>query len=256
MGSLQSVLVVPDTHAPFHDPVAWNLMLKAGEFLKPHILVHNGDLGDFFSVSKHSKAPSRRKDWSLVEEAHSVNECLDELDSLGAKRKVITLGNHENRYDRYIADKAPELDGITSVADLYQLEQRDWECVPYMESLKIGQIFYTHDVGIAGRYAVHRSLDAFQHSVVTGHTHRFGLAVEGNAVGDSMVAASFGWLGDVDQMDYYHRTRARRDWSLGFGYGYLNPQTGVTSFVPVPIIKLKTKYICVVEGTQLSEKVI
>lgn len=57
------------------------------------------------------------------------------------------------------------------------------------------------------------------------------------------VGASFGWLGDYRRIDYRHRMRARRDWVLGFGIGYLRP-SGVIHLMPIPIIN----YSCVVEG--------
>jgi hypothetical protein len=91
-------------------------------------------------------------------------------------------------------------------------------------------------------------MDAFQHNIVIGHTHRLGYAVEGNAQGERHVTAMFGWLGDVEQIDYMHRVKAIKDWSLGFGIGYLEPKTGTVYLVPIPIVN----YTCVVEGKLYS----
>ena len=46
----------------------------------------------------------------------------------------------------------------------------------------------------------------------------------------------FGWLGDVEEIDYMNQVKARKEWSLGFGLGYLDTKTGVVYLVPVPII--------------------
>jgi hypothetical protein len=54
----------------------------------------------------------------------------------------------------------------------------------------------------------------------------------------------FGWLGNVDEVDYMHRVKAKKEWSLGFGIGYLDKSTGVVYVQPVPIVN----YTAVVEG--------
>ena len=46
------------------------------------------------------------------------------------------------------------------------------------------------------------------------------------------------------EIDYMSRAKATKDWTLGFGIGYLHPKTGVAYMVPVPIVN----YTCLVEG--------
>lgn len=240
---LERILFVPDTHAPNHDVRAWNLMMSAARGFKPNVVVSMGDLADFFAVSTWSKDPSRA--FKLDEEVAVVNELLDDLDSLKAKRSIFVAGNHEDRLRRYLQDKAPELFPLLNVPDLFRLDKRGWEYVPYKANTQLGKLYLTHDIGSAGRYDVFKTLDTFQHSVVTAHTHRLAYAVEGNATGEAAVGAQFGWLGDVSTVDYMHQVKALRNWALGFGIGYLEPKTGHVYLVPVPIVK----YTCVVEGT-------
>ena len=45
---LEPVLIVPDTHRPFHNKRAWGLMLKVAEPLKPKHIVIIGDFADFY----------------------------------------------------------------------------------------------------------------------------------------------------------------------------------------------------------------
>ena len=73
--------------------------------------------------------------------------------------------------------------------------------------------------------------------------------VEGNAVGEYKLAAQFGWLGDKSKIDYMHRAKVNKDWALGFGVGYINSETGIAYLTPVPIIQVKSKYTCVVNGS-------
>jgi hypothetical protein len=87
-------------------------------------------------------------------------------------------------------------------------------------------------------------MDTFMHSVVTGHAHRLQYVVEGDATGGARVSALFGWLGDIEQIEYMSRARAMRDWAQGFGIGYLDPTTQNVHLVPVPVVERKV----VVEG--------
>lgn len=245
-GHCKKILFVPDTHAPYHDARAWKLVMKVGRVWKPDILVHIGDLADFYAISSYSKSPERK--YRLKDELTVVNKMLDQLDRLGAKRKVFCEGNHEFRMDRYISDKCPELTGMLSVAQVMRLEQRGWEHIKYRDFGKIGKLHVTHDVHTAGRYATHRALDTFQGNVVTGHTHRLAMVVEGNAKGERMVSAQFGWLGDVKAVDYMTRIAALRSWSLGFGVGYLDERTRNVFLGAVPIVG----YSCSLEGKIFS----
>jgi predicted phosphodiesterase len=246
MSSLKPILIIPDTHAPFHSRKAWALMLKAARVLKPHYLVSIGDLADFYSVSSHSKDPARTE--KLADELVAVNQCLDDLDALGAKDKRYVAGNHEDRLTRYLQDKAPELFGVVGIPELLRLRERGWHYTPYKHHTKIGKLHLTHDVGGAGRHAAAKALDTYQHSVITGHVHRLQYIVEGNAVGEYKVSAMFGWLGDAGAVDYMHKAAVNKNWALGFGVGYVHATTGVAYLTPVPIVKVGSALTCVVNG--------
>lgn len=252
MGKILRIGIVPDTHRPYHDVRAVNLMMRAFRGFKPDTLIVLGDYGDFYQVSSHGKDLARRP--SLAEEIASVNEGLNELDSLGAKRRVYIEGNHENRLDRYLqSEKARDsiaelvhsgVIDIKGIPELFRLRQRGWEFVPYKEQIRIGKVFYSHDYGKAGDRAHIDAEATVQSSVVIGHTHSMAYSVKGNMKGKPHVAAMFGWLGDARNTDYMYRAKAMRQWSLGFGIGYMDAATGNTWLVPCPIVD----YRVVVDG--------
>jgi hypothetical protein len=239
---LEPILVVPDTHRPYHDQRAFDLMMQVGKVLKPKHIYIIGDFIDFYAVSSHSKNPSRAT--KLVDELKDAEVGLDQLDALGAENKVFIGGNHCDRLQRYLQDKAPELFDIISVPELLHLKKRGWDYVPYKHDTKLGKAYLTHDVGSAGRNAIFKCLDTYQHTVITGHTHRLAYVVEGNAAGEYKLSAQFGWLGDASKVDYMQHAKVLKDWALGFGVGYLEPKSGIVYMVPVPIVD----YTCVVNG--------
>lgn len=220
-------------------------MLKVATEWKPDVVVVLGDFGDFYSVSAHSKDPNRVR--HLRSENNAINRRLDQVDALGATEKYFIAGNHEDRLERYLADKAPELFGLISVPELFRLKARGWHYTPYKESLKLGHVNFTHDCGNAGAYAHFKALDTFQSNVVIGHVHRLAITYVGNAQGKTHVGANFGWLGDVARVDYMHRVQALRAWHLGFGVGYQEPN-GTTHLQAVPLVNYK----CVLDGQLYS----
>lgn len=240
--ALEPILIVPDCHIPYHDKEAFNLMLSVAKDLKPKHIYIIGDFIDFYSVSSHSKNPKRSL--NLVGELKAAEEGLDQLDALGAENKVYIAGNHCDRLQRYLQDKAPELFDVVSVPELLHLKKHGWDYIPYKKDTKLGKVHFTHDVGASGRNAIFRCLDTYQHSVVTGHTHRLAYIVEGNATGEFKVSAQFGWLGNAEEIDYMQHAKVLKDWALGFGIGYYDPASKFVYLTPVPIVE----YSCVVNG--------
>jgi len=239
---LSPVLFVSDAHRPYHDQKAWSLLLAVARDLKPEIIVTMGDFADFYSVSDYSKDPRRAN--RLDEELKIVRQGLADLEALNPKRKIFIEGNHCSRLNRFLQDRAPELFSVVNLDSLLKLSAKGWEFVPYKSDIKLGKVYLTHDVGVAGRNTVFRCADTYQHSVITGHTHRLAYIVEGDATGKTKLSAQFGWLGDVKKVDYMHRIKATREWALGFGIGYLDNKSGALHAIPVPIVN----YSCVVNG--------
>lgn len=239
---LEPILFIPDTHRPYHDKRAWNLVLKAGQDLKPKHLVILGDFIDCYPVSAHSKDP--RREGRLIHEVNDTKLGLADLDKLGATNKIYISGNHENRLQRYLEEHAPEMVDFISIPDMLELHKTKWDYVEYKDHKKLGKLYLTHDTGKAGPTAHTSAGNDFQDNVVIGHTHRMAYDVRGNAKGKAHVSAMFGWLGDAKKADYMHKIKANRDWALGFGYGYLEPKSGAVYLTPVPIVN----YTCVVNG--------
>ncbi len=235
MTPLRKVLFIPDTHVPYQDKRAFDLMCKVAKTLKIDTAVILGDFMDCYSVSSHRKSPGRQL--NLEDEILATHEVLDQLDALGFKEKHYIEGNHEWRLERYLADRAPDLFGLVSIPKLLNLEERGWKWQPYNQLLRLGKLYLTHDTGRSGVKAHDAArLDLGGKNVVIGHTHRMAYSVVRDLRGHTHVSAMFGWLGDSKRVDYMHSAKAKREWPLGFGLGYWEPKTGVVHIQPVPIV--------------------
>ena len=236
---LKRVLILPDLHAPYHDKRAWRLFLQVAKAFEWYAFISLGDFYDAYAVSRYVKDP--RKEASLRKEIQLGKRlCLDPLNAIDFERKIITLGNHDVRPATYLQEKAPAVYDEFMEGDWYGFKSTGWEIHNYHDHATLGKLIATHDVAASGALAV---LNAVQDNIVTGHDHQLNYVVRGTALGVMHVSATFGWMGDVDHAEYMHSLKARRNWALGFGYGYMEP-SGVMHLRPAPIVKYKT----VVEG--------
>jgi predicted phosphodiesterase len=216
-------------------------MLRAAMLVKPDIIVILGDFADGEALSAHP--PTKPGERDFEDEIQSVSKALDQLDALGAAKKVYVEGNHEFRLDRYLMERAPGLFRSIRWQNLLELYRRGWDWVPYRKSTKVGKLHITHDTGSAGMNAHRVSSKAFGGSAVIGHTHRMSYEVTGRFDGPPYLAAMLGWLGDPEKAaGYIHEAKAS-DWVHGFGVAYIEPD-GITHLQPVPIVNGR----CVVQG--------
>jgi hypothetical protein len=179
-----------------------------------------GDLLDFAPLSFHQRT---RKIHSLRQEIDGGQKFIRALEQIGARTMVFCQGNHEFRLDRYIHGHAPalaDMDGM-SVDEMLHLSANGWRVVPYHDGIKLGGVYYTHEVGHCGIHAVRTSGERMASPIVIGHVHSLTGAEMHSIDGEARGAWSFGWLGDRSAIDYRHRTKALREWphAVGIVYG-------------------------------------
>jgi len=238
---MKRLLIIPDCHVPNHNEKAWSLMLRVGLWLKPDVIVILGDFADGETLSAHPATKPGERDFE--DEVVEVKKALDQLEMLGAERRIYVSGNHEFRLDRYLMSQAPNLFRSLRWEQLLDLERRGWEWVPYKKSIRVGKIHITHDTGSAGMNAHRNASKAFGGSSIIGHTHRAALEVTGRFDGPPFVAAMFGWLGDAEKAASYMHEASAASWVHGFGIGYMQPD-GIVHLQLVPIVNGR----CVAQG--------
>ena len=211
---LKTALLIPDTHRPYHDRKAYNLMLKAAKDIGVDEIVILGDYADIYALNAHGgKDPTLPT--TLIEEIEDVNKGLDELDKLFPKaKKVYIQGNHEFRFERYILDKCPELFGVTEFKNLIKIDQRrNWHYIHYgpNQKYKVGgsYLIARHEpLASSAKATASRALC----SLVYGHIHRIE---ESHLVGlkdDNHVCFSVGWLGDKRNDKVFSYVKGHHQW--------------------------------------------
>ena len=203
-----------------------------------------------YDIGKKSFEGRRYRDDILA--AHSAMEALlqpiKEYNANAVKnhkpryypRKVLTLGNHENRINRAVNDD-PKLDGVLSVNDL-NYEKYGWEVHPFLDVVLIDNIAYSHylTTGAMGRAASSPAmlLNKKHMSCVMGHVQNRGIAYAQRADGRELKGLFCGscYEHDEDYLGPQGNNYWRGVWMLH------NVNDGEYDEMPVPLDYLKAKY--------------
>ena len=109
-----------DLHFPFQDNAAITLALEAGRRFGMDAVLINGDLCDFHRCSKFEREVKAE---SVIEELRRAYEFLAIIRKLFPKATLYyKYGNHDERFDRYLRAKAPELMDLP----MMRLSKQQW----------------------------------------------------------------------------------------------------------------------------------
>lgn len=246
MSNLKCCLLIPDSHVPYHDIKAYNLMLEVAKDVGVNEIYILGDYADFYAVSMHGKDPSVAA--LLIDEIADVLKLLNEIDvNFKGAKKYYIQGNHEWRLERYLNEQAAALFGITSTEHLLEINRRpNWTFVNYgpNQSIKVGgsYLYARHEpLASSAKATASKALC----SLVYGHIHRIEESHLVGLDGTNHVIFSVGWLGDKRQDKIYGYVKSHHQWQLGFGLVYVEPKTGYFYHQKIHILD---NYTCVVNG--------
>ncbi len=205
--------IIPDVQAkPGHD---FTYLEKTGRYLvekQPDTLICIGDFADMPSLSSYDVGSKSFEGRRYVHDIEAAQQAMTALmqpiedynthqRKNGKKqykpRKILTLGNHENRINRAI-NLDPKLDGVLSVDDLDYSTKWGWEVYPFLEIVVVDGVAYSHYfvTGVAGRAAATAAaqLRKTNMSSVAGHQQGLQIASTTRADGkmlQSIIAGSF-----------------------------------------------------------------
>lgn len=151
----KNTLILSDIHIPFHDTSAVLAAISCGKLRNPDCILLNGDICDFFSMSRFDKNPTES---SLKKELDLTRQFLGYLRDMFPKARIIyKLGNHDEWFDKYIFRKCPELYGVEGL-NLRHLTTAKIDSIPEVggiewvddqKKVKAGKlsIYHGHEIG-------------------------------------------------------------------------------------------------------------
>ena len=144
------VLILSDIHVPFHDVQAIEAAVEWGRREKgvTDVLI-NGDLCDFYQLSNFTRDPNERP---IADEFKMAAELVGEISRAFKGADVhIKLGNHEQRFTRYILTKAPDLIGLEQLTleAVFSAQIPGVNIVEDWRVMKLGKlvVVHGHEVG-------------------------------------------------------------------------------------------------------------
>lgn len=145
---------------------------------RPDIIVHIGDHYDMASLSTYDKGQLSAEGRRVAKDIEAGDKGIAIIESYIARvkdytpRKVVTLGNHEDRIDRFVQYN-PEFLGLIGT-DKLAFAEYGWEVYPFLTAVQICGINFVHFVqnGMTGKPlggAVLTRLKNVGESFVMGH---------------------------------------------------------------------------------------
>lgn len=211
-------LVFSDPHIPFTSRVALEAMLGFADTYNPDAIFVNGDWADFYQLSRFDKHPSISK----VEHELAVSKQLwtHLRQRYPRARLFYKLGNHDERWAKYIYSAAPLLAGVEQVVEGWRAPMGIIEnrvtVIDKKRPVMLGKlpVLHGHELGSGASSPVSPARGAFLktlHTVMVSHWHRTSGTDQSNMFNDETYCWSIGCLCGLHP--YY---RPVNQWNWGF----------------------------------------
>lgn len=198
----KNTLVFNDPHIPYHHAPSLKLALMYGYEHGVDSIIINGDGIDFYGISRFSKRPTMP---SLKTELDTAKLILERIrEKFNTEKIVWKDGNHDERLEKYIADKAPALYDLTerpSIRTLLGLDKLNIDYVTDKRIIKIGKLNLLHGHEIlsgAGAVNLARTVRLKANAnVAFGHFHKTQEDIYTNIEGETIGSWAIGCLCDL-----------------------------------------------------------
>lgn len=198
----ERVLCIADIHSPYYDKRAVTTALKYGVRKKADTVLVLGDLIDFFAVSFWEKDPRKR---NIQNEINMTVGMLEFIRNLFPDANIIIkIGNHDERIERYLKVKAPELLGFKALSydSIFDAERLGVDTVPDKRLVQIGGLncIHGHEFNKSFFSPVNPARGLYlrgKENAICAHYHRTSEHAEKTMTDDVTVCWSIGCLCDL-----------------------------------------------------------
>ena len=216
------ILILSDIHLPYHDREAVCDALNYGKEKKVNTIILNGDILDFYQASYFVKDPRNRDLQYEVDVAIDFFQGL--RDNFPNALIVYKIGNHEERYEKYLMQKAPELLNLDvwDIESVLRLHECNIQLVKDKRVIKVGElnIIHGHEITRGTSSPVNPARTFFlkaKTNVIGGHLHRTSEHISKD-LDDSIIGAwSTGCLCDL-----HPKYAPQNEWNHGYAYVSVN----------------------------------
>lgn len=224
---MQTWLIIPDVHRPFHNRVLWDKVLQLIYDMGSDLygLIFLGDYLDAYSIGSYNDGSLHNLGGcDLGQEYEEGSAGLDQVDEVthDGARKIFMFGNHEDRFQRHVqkGDNARYGSALKDPTEGLRLRERGYTVFDnYGEDYYVlGDHLEVFHGDYTNKYAANKHLRMSGSSCLFGHSH----CIQSFHKGDK-AAFNIGWLGDKhnDVFSYSNRLN-RKKWANGFALVYID----------------------------------
>jgi UDP-2,3-diacylglucosamine pyrophosphatase LpxH len=173
--NLKKIGILSDIHFPYHDLQALTCAIQHLKAENIDCLYLNGDIQDFYSISRHEKDKDLR---DFSREVEMNREFLQKLRDIFRTIPIYyKLGNHENRFARALQVEAEEFAQIHDLQfDIFfRLDKLQIKVVEDWQGMEMGDLLVLHGHELQGGGGVNPSQNLFNKTIcntLIGHVHR------------------------------------------------------------------------------------
>lgn len=192
------IVVFNDLHAPYHSIPALTAALDYCVKEKPNAVLLNGDMFDFHGLSRFLKDPRKKR---FSEELAVGVDLISTIQSVLRCKIYFKLGNHDERYQHFLWQKAGELEGIEEFKfeSIIKNRLKNVEVIGDKRIVKAGHlnIIHGHEFGMSVFSPVNIARGLFlkgKVSAMQGHNHVTSEHTEPDMNGKIVTSWSVGCL--------------------------------------------------------------
>ena len=191
--------ILSDIHLPYYDKKALVSAINSIKAFEATTLILNGDIIDCYHLSSFDKDPRNR---SFKYELDMLNNFFADIRKAFPKARILyKIGNHEERYERAILQRIPQLIDLDLVSFENVIKAKDYgvEVIKNKRVIKIGKlnVIHGHEIraGIISPVNIARGFFLkTKASTLGGHHHRTSEHIEHDLNGDFIGCFSTGCL--------------------------------------------------------------
>jgi predicted phosphodiesterase len=216
------VLILSDIHVPYHNIDSITAALQYAKKSKPDALLLNGDTIDCHRLSRFIKDPKKR---NFKLELDTFKALFDVFEKELKCKIYFKIGNHEERYEHFLYEKAGELVGIEEFEfeNIIKARARGIEIIGDKRPMKLNNLWGIHGHEYVGGISapVNPARGLFLKAKVStfqGHNHQTSEHTEPTLTGKMVTTWSLGCLSEL-----HPAYMPLNKWNHGFAEVDLDP---------------------------------
>jgi len=136
------ILIGSDAHVPYHDQDVLEMLIDRGIEIGARTVILNGDWADFHLLSHFVRDPRKRDPLGELEVLVGILEIIHR--ELPHAHLIYKFGNHEERFDTYLMQAAPEMFKLPEMHLSAVLMKR----CPWLEIVEMKRVIYAEGLNI------------------------------------------------------------------------------------------------------------